>query len=70
MYSRNENVLVSIGMLSMAGAIGLGRFGPNAADIHFIEGFLIGLSLVVNLSLLIRFRIKRQRQLEEDDQLT
>ena len=62
MVLKDEAVL-AIGMISMALGILIGRFvyfeysGFSISD--FIEGVLIGLALVMNLTYLIRLRSKK-----------
>ena len=62
MLLKDENIL-AIGMLSMSLGILVGRFlhfeylGFSVSD--FIEGVLTGLSLVLNLTYLIRRRSKK-----------
>jgi hypothetical protein len=54
--------MLSIGMISMALGILIGRFvymeylGVSVSD--FVEGILVGLSLTMNLAYLIQFRKK------------
>jgi len=61
MQLKDESILV-IGMISIALGILIGRFlhfeylGISVTD--FIEGVLVGLSLVMNLTYLIRIRKK------------
>ena len=58
MFERNENVL-ALGMISLSLGILIGRFlhfeylGFSVTD--FIEGVLTGLSLVMNLTYLVRY---------------
>jgi hypothetical protein len=62
MVLKDEAVL-AIGMISMALGILIGRFvyfeysGFSVSD--FIEGVLVGLALVMNLTYLIRLRSKK-----------
>jgi hypothetical protein len=62
MVLKDEAVL-AIGMISMALGILIGRFvhfeysGVSVSD--FIEGVLVGLALVMNLTYLIRLRSKK-----------
>jgi len=62
MYLKDETML-AIGMISMALGILIGRFlhfdysGFSVSD--FVEGALVGLSLVMNLAYLIRLRSKK-----------
>ena len=58
---RDENIL-AIGMISIASGILIGRFlyfeylGFSVTD--FVEGVLVGLSLVMNITYLVRKRRK------------
>ncbi len=64
MLIKNDQVLMSIGLLSLAVAILLRRFvGPFIGDpgwLAFIEGMLIGISITVNAVYLIRLRKRKQ----------
>ena len=59
-----DETILSIGMISIALGILIGRFvhieysGFSVSD--FIEGVLVGLSLVMNLTYLIRIRSKKK----------
>ena len=59
-----DETLLSVGMMSMAFGILIGRFlyyeysGFSVTD--FLEGVLIGISLVMNLAYLIRIRSKKK----------
>jgi hypothetical protein len=59
-----DETLLSVGMLSMAIGILIGHFlhyeysGFSVTD--FLEGILIGISLVMNLTYLIRIRLKKK----------
>ncbi len=61
--SLKDETLLSVGMVSMAIGILIGRFlhyefsGFSVTD--FLEGILIGISLVMNLTYLIRIRSKK-----------
>jgi hypothetical protein len=58
-----DETMLAIGMISLALGILIGRFvhfeysGFSISD--FIEGILVGLSLVMNLAYLIRVRSKK-----------
>ena len=58
-----DETMLSIGMVSMAIGILIGRFlryeylGFSVSD--FLEGVLIGISLVMNLMYLFRVRLKK-----------
>ncbi len=60
MIIKNDNVLLSIGMISLVIALALGRFGPDTSIAYFLEGLFMGLSLVMNLAFLFRFRAKKK----------
>lgn len=64
MLIRNDQTLMSIGILCLAAAILLRRFvGPFIGDpgwLAFIEGVLIGVSIATNMAYLIRLRRKRR----------
>lgn len=59
---KDESIL-AVGMISIASGILIGRFlylefmGFSVTD--FVEGILVGLSLVMNLTYLLRIRHKR-----------
>lgn len=57
-----DETILAIGMLSMASGILIGRFlyfeYAGLVVTAFIEGVLTGLSLVMNLTYLIRYRKK------------
>ncbi len=65
MTIKNENVLLSIGMISLVIALVLGRFGPDTSIAHFLEGLFMGLSLVLNLAFLLRLRAKKNNDQEQ-----
>jgi hypothetical protein len=60
---KDETTLV-IGMISLALGILIGRFVYIEYSVFsisdFVEGILIGLSLVMNITYLIRIRLKKQ----------
>ncbi len=59
-----DETLISVGMISLALGILIGRFltfeyaGFSVTD--FVEGVLTGLSLVMNLTYLIRIRMRKK----------
>ena len=63
MLIKDENILLAFGMFSISLRILIGRFlhfeysGFSVSD--FVEGVLVGLSLVLNLTYLIRTRLKK-----------
>jgi hypothetical protein len=64
MLIKDENVLLAVGMISISLGILVGRFlhfeysGFSVSD--FVEGVLIGVSLVLNLTYLIRMRSRKR----------
>ena len=58
-----DEILLSVGMVSMAIGILIGRFLHyeylGFSITNFLEGVLIGISLVMNLTYLIRIRSKK-----------
>jgi hypothetical protein len=64
MLIEDENVLLAVGMISLSLGILVGRFlhfeysGFSVSD--FIEGVLVGVSLVLNLTYLVRMRVKKR----------
>ena len=64
MLIKNENTLQTVGMISLSLGILIGRFlhieysGFSVSD--FVEGMLIGVSLVLNLNYLIRLRLNKR----------
>jgi hypothetical protein len=64
MLIKNDQVLLSIGMFSLAAAILLRQFvGPFIGEpdwLLFAEGILIGASIAFNVRYLVRLRRKRE----------
>jgi len=58
-FLRDTRKLLSFGMIFLAAAILLKRFGGQSGILAFIEGLLIGLSLVFNITCLILIRRER-----------
>jgi hypothetical protein len=58
-YLRNPGILLSVGMICLAAAILLKRFGGQSGKLAFIEGMLIGVSLVFNIAYLVITRRER-----------
>jgi hypothetical protein len=56
---KDPGVLLSVGMICLAGAILLKRFGGGSRALAFVEGMLIGVSLVFNVTYLILVRRRR-----------
>jgi hypothetical protein len=59
MLIKNQQVFLPIGSFCLVGAIVLRRFGPDLPHLAFVEGVLIGASLVFNIAYLVRTRSKR-----------
>jgi len=55
---KKENMIM-IGMFSLLIAFVLGRFDSQYPIINFCEGMFTGISMIMNLSFLIRFRIEK-----------
>jgi hypothetical protein len=58
-FLRDTRILLSLGMFCLTGAILLKRFGGQSGTLAFIEGMLIGISLVFNIAYLILTRRDR-----------
>lgn len=56
MHLRNTEILLSLGMIFLASAILLKRFAGQSGVLAFVEGVLIGLSMVFNITYLILIR--------------
>lgn len=50
-----------IGVLSLVAALLIERFLPSNEGLNFISGFLIGISLVFNISYIARLRKNRNK---------
>ena len=64
MLIKNENTLQAVGMISLSLGILIGRFlhieYSGFSVSNFVEGILIGVSLVLNLNYLIRLRLNKR----------
>ena len=64
MLIKDENVLLAVGMISISSGILVGRFShfeySSFLASDFVEGVLTGVSLVLNLTYLIRMRSKKR----------
>ena len=56
---KKESIFI-IGTTSLAISLIMGRFLPDLPLISFFEGMLVGISLTMNLSFLIKFRLERK----------
>jgi hypothetical protein len=61
MLIKNDAVLLPLGSFFLVAAILIGRFVSGVPHMAFVEGLLIGASMVFNLAYLIRLRGKRDR---------
>ena len=61
MLIKNDAALLPLGSFCLVAAILIGRFVHGVPHMAFVEGVLIGASLVFNLAYLIRSRSKRDR---------
>jgi uncharacterized membrane protein YdfJ with MMPL/SSD domain len=73
MIIKNENTLLAVGMLSITlsiliGSINVESFGFSVSD--FVRGILIGISLALNTTFLIRRRRWRSRAHEDPESNT
>jgi hypothetical protein len=66
MLIKNDQVLLALGTSSLAVSIVLKRFvSPFVGEpplLDFVEGILVGASLVLNMSYLVRLRKKKQSE--------
>jgi hypothetical protein len=72
MLIKNENTLMAAGMFSLSLSILIGFlhvecFGFSVSD--FLEGMLVGISLVLNLTFLIRRRSKNKVSTQTDSRV-
>jgi hypothetical protein len=61
MLIKNDAALLPLGSFCLVAAILIGRFVRGVPHMAFVEGVLIGASMVFNLAYLIRSRGKRDR---------
>ena len=72
MLIKDENTLLAVGMFSISLSILIGflhveRFSFSVSD--FIEGMLVGISVVLNLTFLIRRRSKKKVSTHTDSRV-
>jgi hypothetical protein len=60
MLIKNEQALLPLGMFCLVGGILLNRFAAEIPVVSFLEGMLLGASLVFNIAYLIRIRSKKR----------
>lgn len=61
LFSKNKEVMLTIGMFSLTIAILLDRFAGAGTIIDFLCGLFTGLSVVMNLGYLIKYRAERNK---------
>ena len=59
LFRKKEEVMLAIGMFSLAIAILLDRFAGTGTIIDFLCGLFTGLSITMNLGYLIKLRVKK-----------
>ena len=59
LFSKNKEVMLTIGMFSLTIAILLDRFAGAGTIIDFLCGLFTGISLTMNLGYLIKLRIDK-----------
>jgi len=57
-FKMKKEKMIMIGMFSLLIAFVLGRFENKYPIIDFLEGMFTGISMVTNISFLVRFRIE------------
>ena len=72
MLIKNENTLMAVGMFSLSLSILIGFlhvewFGFSVSD--FMKGMLLGISVVLNLTFLIRRRSKKKASIHNDSRV-
>lgn len=60
MEFENENIFLSLGMLSLTVAILIRRYLSFLSSSDFLEGFFIGLSITLNVFYLVKLRLKKR----------
>ena len=59
LFSKNKEVMLTIGMFSLTIAILLDRFAGAGTNIDFLCGLFTGISITMNLGYLIKLRIDK-----------
>ncbi|MFX1275263.1 MAG: hypothetical protein ACFFBP_16395 [Promethearchaeota archaeon] len=65
----NRRYLLAIGSFSLLISILLGRIGAGIPIIEFLEGMFMGLSLTLNLAILIEYSINKRTVMNEKKQI-
>lgn len=58
-FNKNREIMLEIGMISLTITIILDRFAGAGTIIDFFYGLFTGLSLVMNLGFLIKYRMEK-----------
>lgn len=54
-FNKLKQFIIPIGLLMLASSILINRFLPNTESFDFVSGFLMGLSLVINIAGILIF---------------
>ena len=65
LFSKNKEVMLTIGLFSLTIAILLDRFAGVGTIVDFLCGLFTGISLVMNLGYLIKIRIERNSDINQ-----
>ena len=66
LFSKNKQVMLTIGMFSLTFAILLDRFAGVGAIIDFLCGLFTGISLVMNLGYLVKLKIETNSNFNQE----
>ena len=59
LFRKNKEIMFVIGMFSLTIAISLDRFAGTGTIIDFLCGLFTGISLIMNLGYLIKYRTEK-----------
>jgi len=62
LFRKNKEIMLVIGIFSLTIAIILDRFAGTGTIIDFLCGLFTGVSLVMNLGYLVKYRIEKNDQ--------
>ena len=65
LFSKNKEVMLTIGMFSLTIAILLDRFAGAGTIIDFLCGLFTGISITMNLGYLIKLRIEKNLEIKQ-----
>jgi len=54
-FNKLKQFIIPIGLLMLASSILINRFLPNTESLDFVSGFLMGLSMVINIAGILIF---------------